>query len=218
MAEHGGGRGESAGDKAREEFFSEAQEIVDGLSRDLLALDDVSRRGGTDAELVNDVFRAVHTLKGLSGLFGAAMMSGLSHELENLLDDLRLGRIELTPQVLWNIERGIGISAAQIMEAEQERSRIHRNFIAFFEQHDFLLLPLMLVLLQMAQQLYGHERVMPDDASDVTCTGIGLLFSQCCQIVGSFTQYGNFHFTEKLSPFSQFAKIFRLYRHLLYPS
>jgi two-component system chemotaxis sensor kinase CheA len=96
----GGGRGESAGDKAREEFFSEAQEIVDGLSRDLLSLDDVCRRGGSDAELVNDVFRAVHTLKGLSGLFGAAMMSGLSHELENLLDDLRLGRIELTPQVL----------------------------------------------------------------------------------------------------------------------
>ncbi|MBX3204862.1 MAG: chemotaxis protein CheA [Labilithrix sp.] len=101
MAEHsGGGRGDSAGDKAREEFFSEAQEIVDGLSRDLLALDEVCRRGGSDAELVNDVFRAVHTLKGLSGLFGAAMMSGLSHELENLLDDLRLGRIELTPQVL----------------------------------------------------------------------------------------------------------------------
>ncbi|AKU94211.1 Signal transduction histidine kinase CheA [Labilithrix luteola] len=101
MAEHsGGGRGENAGDKAREEFFSEAQEIVDGLSRDLLALDEVCRRGSTDAELVNDVFRAVHTLKGLSGLFGAAMMSGLSHELENLLDDLRLGRIELTSQVL----------------------------------------------------------------------------------------------------------------------
>ncbi len=100
MAEHGGGRGDSAGDKAREEFFSEAQEIVDGLSRDLLALDEVSKRGGSDAELVNDVFRAVHTLKGLSSLFGAAMMSGLSHELENLLDDLRLGRIELSQQVL----------------------------------------------------------------------------------------------------------------------
>lgn len=100
MAEHSGGRGESAGDKAREEFFSEAQEIVDGLSRDLLALDYTCRRGGSDAELVNDVFRAVHTLKGLSGLFGAAMMSGLSHELENLLDDLRLGRIDLSAQVL----------------------------------------------------------------------------------------------------------------------
>ncbi|MBL8612917.1 MAG: chemotaxis protein CheA [Myxococcales bacterium] len=91
---------DSPGDKAREEFFSEAQEIIDGLSRDLLALDALAKRGQSDAELVNDVFRAVHTLKGLSGLFGAAMMSGLSHELEDLLDDLRLGRIELTQQVL----------------------------------------------------------------------------------------------------------------------
>jgi two-component system chemotaxis sensor kinase CheA len=107
MAEHGAGgggggsgRGDSAADKAREEFFSEAQEIVDGLSRDLLRLDVLSKRGQSDAELVNDVFRAVHTLKGLSGLFGAAMMAGLSHELEDLLDDLRLGRIELSSGVL----------------------------------------------------------------------------------------------------------------------
>jgi two-component system chemotaxis sensor kinase CheA len=99
MAELGGGRGDG-GDKAREEFFSEAQEIVDGLSRDLLLLDQVVKRGSSDPELVNDVFRAVHTMKGLSGLFGATMMSGLSHELEDLLDDLRLGRIELTDQVL----------------------------------------------------------------------------------------------------------------------
>jgi two-component system chemotaxis sensor kinase CheA len=104
MAEFGGGAGGGGrgdvGDRAREEFFSEAQEIVDGLSRDLLALDGLAKSGRTDAELVNDVFRAVHTLKGLSGLFGATMMSGLSHELEDLLDDLRLGRIELTAQVL----------------------------------------------------------------------------------------------------------------------
>jgi two-component system, chemotaxis family, sensor kinase CheA len=99
MAELGGGRGEG-GDKAREEFFSEAQEIVDGLSRDLLLLDQIVKRKSSDPELVNDVFRAVHTMKGLSGLFGATMMSGLSHELEDLLDDLRLGRIELSEPVL----------------------------------------------------------------------------------------------------------------------
>jgi two-component system chemotaxis sensor kinase CheA len=101
MPEHsGGGRSDALVDKARDEFLSEAQELVDGLGRDLLALDAVCRRGGTDAERVNDVFRAIHTLKGISGLFGAARMSGLSHELENLLDDLRLGRIELSAQVL----------------------------------------------------------------------------------------------------------------------
>jgi two-component system chemotaxis sensor kinase CheA len=100
MGTETGGR-DALGEKAREEFFSEAQELVDGLSRDLLGLDEVVKRGGdSDPDLVNDVFRAVHTLKGLSGLFGAAIMSGLSHELENLLDDLRLGRIDLTPPVL----------------------------------------------------------------------------------------------------------------------
>jgi two-component system, chemotaxis family, sensor kinase CheA len=93
-------RGDSPAEKAREDFFSEAQELVDGLSRDLLALDELSRKSQSDPELVNDVFRAVHTLKGLAGLFGAARMSAVSHELENVLDDLRLGRIELTARVL----------------------------------------------------------------------------------------------------------------------
>src|SRR5579871_4864359 len=95
----GGGRGEG-GDKARDEFFSEAQELVDGLGRDLLALDDGLKKGNPDAEIINDVFRGVHTLKGLSGLFGATRMAGLSHQLEDALDDLRLGRIELTTAVL----------------------------------------------------------------------------------------------------------------------
>jgi len=99
MAEGSGGRGDGV-DKARDEFFSEAQELVDGLGRDLLALDDGLKKNQFDPELINDVFRGVHTLKGLSGLFGATRMSGLSHQLEDALDDLRLGRVELTASVL----------------------------------------------------------------------------------------------------------------------
>src|SRR5580693_3840163 len=99
MVDGGGGRGDS-GDKARDEFLSEAQELVEGFGRDLMQLDEKLKAGRLDAELINDVFRAVHTLKGLSGLFGATRMAGLSHELEDLLDDLRLGRIEITPPVL----------------------------------------------------------------------------------------------------------------------
>ncbi|MCL2449011.1 MAG: Hpt domain-containing protein, partial [Polyangiaceae bacterium] len=94
-----GGRGEIS-DKARDEFFSEAQELVDALGRDLLALDEAVNRGLFEADRINEVFRGVHTLKGLSGLFGATRMAGLSHQLEDALDDLRLGRIELTSAVL----------------------------------------------------------------------------------------------------------------------
>jgi two-component system chemotaxis sensor kinase CheA len=97
------------GDKAREEFFSEAHEIIEGLSRDLLQLDSSRGKGPVDPELVNNIFRAVHTLKGLAGLFGAARMSALSHELENVLDDLRLGKIELTQSALDLLFRGVTI-------------------------------------------------------------------------------------------------------------
>ena len=97
------------GDKAREEFFSEAHEIIEALSRDLLQLDAARDKGPAEPELVNNIFRAVHTLKGLAGLFGAARMSALSHELENVLDDLRLGKIELTQSVLDLLFRGVNI-------------------------------------------------------------------------------------------------------------
>ncbi len=67
----------------------------------------VSPRGGEqerkrsiDPDLVNDLFRGVHTLKGLAGLFGAGSMSTMSHSLEEVLDDLRLGRIDVTRRVL----------------------------------------------------------------------------------------------------------------------
>ncbi len=87
-------------DKAREEFYSEVQEIIEGLSRNLLALDAAVKAGGDDPGLVNEAFRAVHTLKGLAGLFGAARMGALSHKLEDVLDHLRLGRMPLSAEVL----------------------------------------------------------------------------------------------------------------------
>jgi two-component system chemotaxis sensor kinase CheA len=100
MTEGGGGGRGDGGDRARDEFFSEAQELVDGLGRDLLGLDQALKAGRAEPELINDVFRGVHTLKGLAGLFGVTRMAGLSHELEDVLDDLRLGRIDVTAAVL----------------------------------------------------------------------------------------------------------------------
>jgi two-component system, chemotaxis family, sensor kinase CheA len=111
----GGGR--DGGDKARDEFLSEAQELVDGLGRDLLHLDEGVKKGKVDAELINDVFRGVHTLKGLAGLFGATRMAGLSHELEDVLDDLRLGRVDLTQSVLDLLFRAVSLYA-RILAAE----------------------------------------------------------------------------------------------------
>ncbi len=87
-------------DSVREDFLSEAQEIVETLSRDLLLLEQGQKEGRNDPDLLNDIFRAVHTLKGLAGMFGLSALSNLAHTLENLLDDLRLGRVDITQDAL----------------------------------------------------------------------------------------------------------------------
>jgi two-component system chemotaxis sensor kinase CheA len=116
----GGGSRDPSVDKAREDFLSEAQELVDNLSRDLLVLDQQTRRGDTDPGLVNDLFRAIHTLKGLAGLFGAARMAAVSHELEELLDDLRLGRVELGVSVVDLLFRGVELYGLLLLAEKGE--------------------------------------------------------------------------------------------------
>lgn len=80
------------------EFISEAQEIIEALSRDLLTLERPVRTGDDyDPELLNAAFRHVHTIKGLASMASSRDgLSQLSHNLENTLDALRLGKLPLT--------------------------------------------------------------------------------------------------------------------------
>lgn len=109
------------GDKARDEFFSEAQEIIEQLSRSLLSLDAAEKSGRSDPSLVNEAFRAVHTLKGLAGLFAANRLGQLSHELEDVLDDLRLGRLSLSAGVLDLLFEAVDLFGF-VLAAERERN------------------------------------------------------------------------------------------------
>ncbi len=94
-------------DGVREEFLAEAQEIIESLSRDLLVLDQGQKEGRVDPDLINEVFRGVHTLKGIAGMFGYHQLGALAHALEDLLDDLRLGRVDVSPEVLDVLFEGV---------------------------------------------------------------------------------------------------------------
>jgi two-component system chemotaxis sensor kinase CheA len=108
-------------DKARDEFLSEAQEIVETLSRNLLDLDASARSGAVDPALINEAFRAVHTLKGLAGLFGAQRLGQMSHRLEDLLDDLRLGRMSLGPDVLDTLFAAVDVYGRLLAQEREGR-------------------------------------------------------------------------------------------------
>ncbi|HVC26179.1 MAG TPA: chemotaxis protein CheA [Acidimicrobiales bacterium] len=75
-----------------QEFLVETNENLDQLDQDLVALEsDPSSR-----ELLGSVFRTIHTVKGTTGFLGFGRLEGLSHAAENLLSDLRDGRLMLT--------------------------------------------------------------------------------------------------------------------------
>jgi len=90
-----------------DEFLAEAQEIIEALSRDLLFLDQAQKEGNVQPDLINEVFRGVHTLKGIAGMFGFQTLSAMAHTLEDLLDDLRLGRVDLSQEVLDVLFEGV---------------------------------------------------------------------------------------------------------------
>ncbi len=86
--------------KAAKDFLAEAEEILDQLSSDLLTLGDSVGQEECTPETVNSIFRSAHSLKGLAGMFGYAEIAELAHNLESLLDCLRLGKIALNETTL----------------------------------------------------------------------------------------------------------------------
>ncbi len=84
---------------AKEEFIAEASDLLEESGRLILEIQDTFQTG-PNPDSVNALFRSIHTLKGLSGLFGHQGISDLSHALESLLDGIRLGKIDISDEVV----------------------------------------------------------------------------------------------------------------------
>jgi len=76
-------------------FLEEARSHLDTLEQGLLALEDMV--GQTmDIELLNEMFRGAHSIKGAAGMLGLKTVSALTHQMENLLGAVRAGKHTLT--------------------------------------------------------------------------------------------------------------------------
>jgi two-component system chemotaxis sensor kinase CheA len=82
-------------DQAKEVFRSEALELLNELETALLELEDTH-----DHEAVNSVFRAMHTIKGASGMFGYDDIASLTHELETVFDLVRNNKTRVSKELI----------------------------------------------------------------------------------------------------------------------
>ncbi len=77
-------------DKYSSLFESEAKEILQSFEEGIIALEKEPKSG----EIVDELFRLAHTLKGVAGMMGFRKISAVAHAAENILDSLREGEID----------------------------------------------------------------------------------------------------------------------------
>ena len=94
-------------------FLTESREHLSAINHLLLELE----RDPTAAEPLSAIFRAVHTVKGMSATMGYEAVATLTHELETVLDSVRRGERKITPTVMDAL-----FEAADVLETSVEQA------------------------------------------------------------------------------------------------
>ncbi len=76
-------------------FISETTEHLDNIEAKIVSLEN-----NTDPETINEIFRSMHTIKGVASFLGLNKIKDLSHALENLLDNLRDNKISISSNLI----------------------------------------------------------------------------------------------------------------------
>ncbi len=118
-------------------FFDEANELLDDLESQLLTLEENPQ----DQEVIGAIFRAMHTIKGSSGMFGFEAIQKFTHEIENAFDLVRSGVIPVTEDLIAitlasrdHIRSMLGAEITAEIQAESEKilSQVH-EYIANYK-------------------------------------------------------------------------------------
>lgn len=77
-------------------FIDEANEHLQNLNESILELEQDAGNTG----LINEIFRIAHTLKGMAGTMGFTKMQKLTHDMENVLSEIREGKFSVTSELV----------------------------------------------------------------------------------------------------------------------
>ena len=99
-------------------FIDETKEAIQNMNDILLKLE----QDMEDMEAINELFRILHTLKGMAGTMEFNTMMTLCHRMENLLDEIRNGRMKLTEDIIDRLFKGADILEQMLNSIEEGES------------------------------------------------------------------------------------------------
>ena len=77
-------------------FIDESKEHIENLNKSLLQLENTKE----DMDLINEIFRAAHTIKGMAGTMGYTKMQNLTHDMEDVLQSLRNSEMKIDSDLI----------------------------------------------------------------------------------------------------------------------
>ena len=104
------------------EFLAEAEDRIEALFSDIKSLRALHREGRARRKIIARIFRSVHTIKGSAAAAEFEIISEFAHELETLLDGVRLGRVAVDGSVIDALEDAaetLSLSLSAIARGEQ---------------------------------------------------------------------------------------------------
>jgi len=128
-------------------FFEETEELLESLAEGLAAM----QSGNHEAETLNSVFRAVHSIKGGGGAFKMTELVGFAHHFETVLDAVRSNALDLNPAIMHTLTRSADF-LSNLVEAARSGASISQDVTAGF--------------LAALQQCFGEKQIESVDAWD----------------------------------------------------
>ena len=115
-------------------FLDESKDHLQNLNESILRLEE----SPDNLDIVNEIFRIAHTLKGMAGTMGFEVVTKLTHKLENILDGVRSRRFELNRDMIDILFEGLDILDLQIKNIEEEGKEKAIDFSDIINRLDIL--------------------------------------------------------------------------------
>lgn len=95
-------------------FLEESKEHLQSINDELLKLESEPE----NTSIVNEIFRSAHTLKGMAGSMGFEDLASLTHQMENVLDLLRNGKININSDIMDIIFKCVDLIEKMVVSIE----------------------------------------------------------------------------------------------------
>src|SRR3972149_5974755 len=111
------------------DFVIETDEVLEGLDQCFVKLEE----SPGDLGLINEIFRAVHSIKGSAGFLGFTRLVEVAHQSENVLNKLRQQEIQASSETIDIILESVDVLKILMTEIKYSTGKkVHKNTIKLF--------------------------------------------------------------------------------------